>query len=199
MIFTADLSQRSHPQLEHTFDWLCELTVKSCYVSEYRRSGCSSWALSTAQHSSLEGFENVISHVTVLRLTQETAEVVLPPGTEQGTEVNCGPQSNLALTGDSASPFYHQHQPEEKKIWLNIQSRNTQDSSVFVTEVTGPKLPAAYMYTPHHQPRQHQHQVRHEPSVLVEIRSQKDSKRFLHVLANRFLANKGSKLLIENN
>lgn len=146
MIFTADLSQRSHPLLEHTFDWLCELTVKSCYVLEYRRSGCSSWALSTAQHGSLESFENVISHVTVLRLTQETAEVVLPPGTEQGTEVNCGPQSNLALTGDSASAFYH-HQPEEKKIWLNIQSRNTQDSSVFVTEVMGPKLLATGLCT----------------------------------------------------
>ena len=31
------------------------------------------------------------------------------------TEVNYDPQSNVAVTGDSASPLHHQHQPEEKK------------------------------------------------------------------------------------
>jgi len=61
----------------------------------------------------------------------------------------------------------------------------------------GSKLPAVYMPIPHHQPRQHQYQVRHEPLVLIEIGSQKDSKRFFHSLANRLSASKGIKLLIE--
>ena len=136
MIFTADLSQRSHPQLEHTVDWFCELTVKSGYVLEDRRSGCSSWTLSTAQHGSLESFENVISHVTMLSLTQETLELVLPPDRNR-SKLWSSKQSccHRRLSFTPSSPTL----ARRKKISLNVDSRNTRDFSVFVTGVGGPK------------------------------------------------------------
>lgn len=87
------------------------------------------------QHSSSESFENIISHVTVLSLTQQTPELVLPDAKQS----KLWSSKHYSVTGDSDSPLHHQHQPAEKKIWLNGESRNTRDSSVFVTGVGGLK------------------------------------------------------------
>lgn len=121
VIFTCDLSQRSH-----SVHWLILWSYNEKLVHSVRQKiKLFQLPLSTAQHIPLGSSENLISHVSVSHRRQ------LNLLSQLGTEA--APQEILLSLKSKLHLFVTFSRWRKKKVWLNTEYRNTCVCFAFAT------------------------------------------------------------------